>query len=72
MAKASDILGKTGGSGFGPAKPANPFQPAKQKSEATEDHSITKKKPEKDAKPHGGGGHHSGIGAPPTSVRPKV
>jgi hypothetical protein len=72
MAKASDLLGKSGAGGFAP-KPTNKtvIQPPETKEQG-EDHSATKIKPIKDAKPAKGGGGHSGIGGAPTSVRPKV
>jgi hypothetical protein len=71
MAKPGDLIGKSGGSGFGPAKPANPFVPPKPKGEGeTTDHSATKLKPAKDSKqPKGKGGPSGGA---PTTVRPKV
>ena len=68
MPKPSDLLGKSGGSGFGPGPKPSPIQPVAQ--DEGKDKSITKTHPVKDAKPSkaskGGGG-----GAP-TSVRPKV
>jgi hypothetical protein len=70
MAKPGDLIGKSGGSGFGPIKANNPFQPSKQQSEEA-DHSATKKKPDKNLKP-GKGSQGGGGGTAPTSVRPKV
>lgn len=70
MAKASDLIGRSGAGGFGPPeKPKTVIQPPEKKEEA-EDHSATKQKPVKDFKPTKGGGGPTG-GAP-TSVRPKV
>jgi hypothetical protein len=72
MAKASDILGKSGAGGFGhkPASNKTVIQPPEKKDEG-EDHSITKQKPVKNFKPAKGHGPSGGGGAP-TSVRPKV
>ena len=71
MAKASDLMGRSGSGGFGPQKkPAQAFPKPEEEEGKSEDHSATKQKPVKDSKPHKGGGGPSG-GAP-TSVRPKV
>jgi hypothetical protein len=69
MAKASDLIGKSGGGGFGPIKPNPSIVPPAEKKEGA-DHSATRQKPVKGAKPQKGG--HGGIGGTPTSVRPKV
>jgi hypothetical protein len=72
MAKASDLLGKTGGSGFGTpsGKPSAPIggkgQPAGENNPKFQPPKAVK--PTKGAK--GGGGAAKGGGA--TSVRPKV
>ncbi|MEX2219023.1 MAG: hypothetical protein WD749_09710 [Phycisphaerales bacterium] len=72
MAKAGDLLGRSGAGGLGPSKPTQAFPTPETKDEGEgADHSATKKKPIKDTKPHKGGGP-SGGGTLPTSVRPKV
>lgn len=69
MAKASDLLGKSGGAGFGPpsGKPAAPINAQGQPAEG-EKH--PKFQPPKDTKPSKGG--TGPTGGAPSSVRPKV
>lgn len=73
MAKASDLIGKSGVSGFGPQPtPGNIVQiQSGEKKAEKEDHSIPKQKPVKDFKPNTGGSGPTG-GGKVTSVRPKV
>ena len=72
MAKASDLLGKSGAGGFAPKpKTTKTVIQTPDAKEEGEDHSITKQKPIKDSKPSKGGGP-AGVGGAPTSVRPKV
>ena len=68
MAKASDLIGRSGSGGYQPQPPKINIQPPEKKDEA--DHSATKLRPNRDSKPSKGGGGPTG-GAP-TSVRPKV
>ena len=68
MAKASDLIGKSGSGGYQPQRPTINIQPPEKKEE--HDHSATKLRPAKDSKPHGGSG--GGGSSTPTSVRPKV
>ena len=68
MAKASDLIGKSGSGGYQPQRPQINIQPPEKKDE--HDHSATKLRPVKDSKPSKGGGGPTG-GAP-SSVRPKV
>ena len=72
MAKASDLIGRSGSGGFGqPQKPKPAFPTPEPKDDGEgADHSVTKQKPVRDSKPTKGGGGPTG-GAP-TSVRPKV
>jgi hypothetical protein len=68
VAKASDLMGRSGAAGFGTPAPTpgvikEPAQVAKDKT--------NKFKPPKDQRPGGGGGS-GGVGGAPTSVRPKV
>ena len=67
MAKASDLIGKSGGSGFGPVpKPSHITQAADTaEQDKTKSHPIKDSKPAKPGKGTGGGGA-------PVSVRPKV
>jgi hypothetical protein len=69
MAKASDLIGKSGSGGYQPQQPKFNIQAAEKKEEGA-DHSATKLRPTKDSKPSKGGGGPTG-GAP-SSVRPKV
>lgn len=73
MAKASDLIGRSGTSGMGHQPgPTNVVQiQSADKKEEKEDHSITKQKPVKDFKPNTGGSGPTG-GGKVTSVRPKV
>lgn len=70
MAKPSDLLGKTGGAGFGAPvnKPVVPI--VTPPAAAEEGEKQSKFQPPKDARPAKGGGGPTG-GAP-VSVRPKV
>jgi len=68
MAKASDLIGRSGSGGFQPQPPKINIDPPEKKEGA--DHSATKLRPVRDSKPGKGGGGPTG-GAP-TSVRPKV
>lgn len=66
MAKASDLIGKSGTGGFQPqSKPA--FQTEKKTD--IHDANASKQAPAKDMKATKGGGQGGGV---PTSVRPKV
>ncbi len=67
MAKASDLIGKSGSGGFQPpSKPA--FQHIEKKKEVG-DQGASKQAPARDMKSTKGGGQGGGV---PTSVRPKV
>ncbi len=71
MAKASDLLGKTGGSGFGTpsGKPGTPISGQGQPLNAN----TPKFEQPKDAKPtKGGKGQAAPKGGGATSIRPKV
>jgi hypothetical protein len=68
MAKASDLIGRSGSGGFQPQQPKINIQ-APEKKEEGHDHSATKLRPTRETKPHGGS---SGGGSTPTGVRPKV
>lgn len=70
MAKASDLMGRSGAAGFGPPAP-NPGI-IKEPAEVAKD-KTNKFRPPKDQRPtKGGGGGSGGVGGAPTSVRPKV
>jgi hypothetical protein len=70
MAKASDLIGRSGSGGFQPQRPTINIQPP-EKKEGEHDHSATKLRPVRESKP-GKGGPGGGGGSTPTSVRPKV
>ncbi len=70
MAKASDLLGKAGGSGFGPGPKPSHIQPVAPEGKDQKD--ITKSHPVKDARPTKPGKGTGGGGSAPVSVRPKV
>jgi hypothetical protein len=69
MAKGSDLIGRSGAGGLGSPKPGIPLKP---QGEVLGDKGK-KFDPPKDARPAKGGKEGSGgVGAAPTSVRPKV
>jgi hypothetical protein len=71
MAKGGDLIGKSGGAGFGPMPKPKPTIPIIEEDK-TKDPKHPDFKPPKDQKPAKGGGGHAGIGGTPSSVRPKV